>query len=134
MIMPMKLAVLIPVFALFAGCATTQTETDEQRAQRLGRERTEQFMEKLRTDREQDEKSRRAKFFAAHPDAPEEIKGAVNAGRLVIGMTSDAALASWGEPRRINRTTTASGRFEQWVYGTRLFLYFTDGKLTGWQD
>lgn len=50
-----------------------------------------------------------------------------------IGMTSDMARASIGDPREINRTVTAHGIHEQWVYTGRL-LYFEDGVLTAWQD
>lgn len=52
-----------------------------------------------------------------------------------IGMTKDDVLASsWGRPQSINTTTTQFGTREQWVYGGRNFLYFTDGKLTAIQN
>lgn len=53
-----------------------------------------------------------------------------------IGMTQEQVIneTNWGKPQRINRTTTAAGTREQWVYGDRNYLYFTDGKLTSIQN
>ena len=54
---------------------------------------------------------------------------------VFIGMTSDEVLKSkWGEPRKINRTTTAYGVREQWVYEGYKYLYFEDGILTTIQN
>jgi len=41
---------------------------------------------------------------------------------------------NWGSPQSINRTTTAQGIREQWVYGQRHYLYFENGGLTAIQD
>jgi hypothetical protein len=53
-----------------------------------------------------------------------------------LGMTTDQVLheTSWGEPITINRTVTAHGVHEQWVYGGTNYLYFTNGKLTSVQN
>jgi hypothetical protein len=52
-----------------------------------------------------------------------------------IGMTQQDALdSSWGKPERINRTVTANGVREQWVYGNGNYLYFTNGILTAYQN
>lgn len=53
-----------------------------------------------------------------------------------IGMTRQQVLeSSWGQPMRINRTTTAGHEREQWVYpGLRNYLYFEDGVLTAVQN
>ncbi len=52
-----------------------------------------------------------------------------------IGMTRDQVRnkSRWGPPNKINRTTTARGDFEQWVYKSG-YLYFTNGKLSAIQD
>lgn len=51
-----------------------------------------------------------------------------------IGMSSAQVLASnWGKPRKVNRTTTANGVTEQWVYRGG-YLYFSNGVLTGIQN
>jgi hypothetical protein len=52
-----------------------------------------------------------------------------------IGMTQDQVLNSlWGHPQSVNRTTTAYGVHEQWVYGGNNYLYFEDGSLTDIQN
>lgn len=47
-----------------------------------------------------------------------------------IGMTPEEVIQSmWGKPEKINRTTSAHGVREQWVYGGGNYLYFSNGKL-----
>ncbi len=53
---------------------------------------------------------------------------------IQIGMTDKMVLDSWGQPDDINRTVGSWGVHEQWVYGADQYLYFENGKLTGWQD
>lgn len=51
-----------------------------------------------------------------------------------LGMTDEEVLqSSWGKPQKINRTTTARGTREQWVYGGS-YLYFENGRLTAIQN
>ncbi len=45
-----------------------------------------------------------------------------------IGFTEEQAVAAWGRPRDINRTTYSFGVHEQWVYDGG-YLYFEDGVL-----
>lgn len=58
----------------------------------------------------------------------------------VIGMTPDEVRiqTNWGNPSAVNRTITARGESEQWVYrgafGKSQYLYFTNGKLTAIQN
>lgn len=64
-----------------------------------------------------------------------ELGARILAGDIWLGMTADMARASMGEPKSINRTVTASGTSEQWVYeSSHKYLYFKDGILDGWQD
>ncbi|MFW1807586.1 DUF4124 domain-containing protein [Acinetobacter ursingii] len=55
-----------------------------------------------------------------------------------IGMTSgQAENSTWGYPDDVNKTTTASGVHEQWVYRRMYkskYLYFQNGILTSIQD
>ena len=52
-----------------------------------------------------------------------------------IGMSQQQVLDSkWGRPQHVNRTTTANGIHEQWVYGGRNYLYFEDGVLVTIQN
>ena len=76
---------------------------------------------------------------AARPAAPEIPDTQVwrRARDLKIGMSPDEAQKVWGRPDRINRSTTAAGTREQWVYGTvhkREYLYFQNGVLVTIQD
>ena len=53
-----------------------------------------------------------------------------------VGMTSEMASDSLGEPKEINRSVYSFGVHEQWVYGTSrtLNLYFEDDLCTSFQD
>lgn len=52
-----------------------------------------------------------------------------------IGMTAEQVLKSiWGEPEDINKTTTASGVTEQWVYSGFRYIYLEDGIVTVIQE
>lgn len=54
---------------------------------------------------------------------------------VTVGMSKQDALdSSWGRPEYVNRTTTAYGVREQWVYGSRGYLYFDDDVLTSIQN
>lgn len=51
-----------------------------------------------------------------------------------IGMGQQDVLdSSWGRPNKVNKTTTAYGVREQWVYGGG-YLYFENGVLTSIQN
>jgi hypothetical protein len=52
-----------------------------------------------------------------------------------IGMTAaEVRASSWGKPFDVNRTTTASGVREQWVYPGGSYLYFTNGIVSAIQN
>jgi hypothetical protein len=55
-------------------------------------------------------------------------------GQVAIGATAKLAELGWGRPEKINRTVTASGTTEQWVYPGRSYLYVTNGRVTGIQN
>lgn len=64
-----------------------------------------------------------------------DVLARVSCGSVWIGMTAAQLRASMGEPRKINRTVTASGTHEQWVYGDfGPYFYVVEGILTSWQD
>lgn len=58
----------------------------------------------------------------------------------VIGMTPEQVQTetNWGYPTQVNRTVTANGVREQWVYRDASYrsqyLYFVNGKLTAIQN
>lgn len=52
-----------------------------------------------------------------------------------IGMTEEQVLiSSWGKPEKINRTTTASGTYQQWVYSNYKYIYLDNGMVTAIQE
>src|SRR2546430_2196264 len=55
------------------------------------------------------------------------IADAINRREVLIGMTANQCLKSWGPPERINRTVTAGATREQWRYGDKRYLYIQDG-------
>lgn len=80
-----------------------------------------------------------ARVEAARELAVAKVKAAcarqrIKEGTVRIGMTAQMAVeCGWGKPETINRTTTARGTTEQWVYDGA-YLYFTNGVLTAVQD
>jgi hypothetical protein len=117
----LRIGMVAVVLALGAGCAIIDKWSKEGRQER------------------------RQAFVDRNPYLSPEIRQAICAGELVIGMTKEQAMAAWdlstyptGGQRKIgdiNVTTTASGRDEQWCLGSQYsgyyaFLYFTNGVLT----
>jgi len=58
----------------------------------------------------------------------------IQAGEISIGMNRCGAMASWGAPERVNKSTYSFGTREQWVYGNRNYLYFDGERLTSYQN
>ncbi|GAB6989349.1 hypothetical protein [Paenibacillus pini] len=68
----------------------------------------------------------KAKAIKAEPESKSGV---------TIGMSKDQVLkSSWGKPKKVYKTTTATGVDEQWVYGSNNYLYFSDGRLTTIQN
>ena len=59
---------------------------------------------------------------------------AVAGNEVQIGMTKFQVLLSWGKPKAVNATITASLHREQWVYSGSQYLYFNGDKLTSMQS
>lgn len=73
----------------------------------------------------------------ADAEAKRKSLAAANArkGGVRLGMSKKQVLSSsWGKPFDINRTISASGTVEQWIYGSGSYLYFHDGILTTIQN
>jgi len=62
------------------------------------------------------------------------IKEAIRNKQVMIGMTKDDVIASWGRPDDINRSISASGTSEQWVYERgdydSQYVYFDNGVVS----
>jgi len=86
-------------------------------------------------------------YLEENKNLPEGIKKAIHDGNVVVGMIRGQVIAGRGSPYKINKTTTASGVYEQWImypssgpvhssrkdkeYG---YIYFKNGKVSGWQS
>jgi hypothetical protein len=63
-------------------------------------------------------------------DWPRAVQDRVVRGDVWVGMTTDQARMSRGEPFRITETITANGRDELWIYTDQsLSLHFRNGTL-----
>ena len=60
--------------------------------------------------------------------------------KIAVGMDSQDAARSWGEPTRINKSVGSYGVNEQWVYDTNgdgigdQYVYINNGKVSGAQS
>ena len=81
---------------------------------------------------------RRAAYLQAHPETDPRVAELILHGRVAVGMSKAEVEAAVGKPTTINRTATAYGVREQWVYrhadGIRAdYLYFAGDVLEAWQ-
>jgi hypothetical protein len=60
----------------------------------------------------------------------QEVTKHIQEHTVSIGMTAEECRSALGYPVQKNKTTTASGTSEQWVYSGNRFLYFEAGILT----
>lgn len=96
----------------------------QQRAERVARESA------------AEEAERRAARQAALVAMADAFVARSKLPRPRLGMTRQQVIegTNWGSPLDVNRTTTAAGVTEQWVYGSKRYLYFRNGRLDGIQD
>lgn len=122
----MKTILLIVMTILLSGCFTSQAERAEQ----------------VRAEH----KRRRNAYVESHPKAHEKMKETILKGLILIGMTEEEVIASWGFPQKSNRSVNSQGVFKQWCYGlyrtvgyqkilyVHTYAYFQNGKLVSWQN
>ena len=72
-------------------------------------------------------------------ETTQHLIDAVRDEKVFIGMPSSFVLLSWGEPSKVNRTSTAHGSSEQWVYRRgggieASFVYIEGGVATTIQN
>lgn len=67
-----------------------------------------------------------------HPDWSNRICNVIASRQIEIGMTNEQVRVSWGNPYKINTTTSSNGDREQWVYGEihSDYVYFENGIMT----
>lgn len=61
------------------------------------------------------------------------IEEAIRQNKVVVGMTKQQAIRSWGAPDDIVYATTEHGRREQWVYKNKGNIVFDNGILESFQ-
>lgn len=108
---------------------------EEQREIRETQQR--EIAEQQREAQRQEIEQRRRNFVQENADISEVFKEYILEGSVSIGMTTEMVLASWGEPDDINRTVSVGTVSEQWIYGeipNSIYIYFTDGIMTAFQD
>lgn len=65
-------------------------------------------------------------------------KIAIQARDVILGMTQQEVVQSWGEPSQIEVAGRGERGHERWTYGSRISLngsriiIFEDGKVAGW--
>lgn len=86
----------------------------------------------------------RQDYINSHSQRPKEIKECIANGSIMRGMTKEEVILSWGDTSEKNKTVTAYGESEQWMYlkwlrdenqqlSNRQYLYFENGILDSWQ-
>ena len=81
-----------------------------------------------------DNASEQARQAAAQKKAQAVAASKPKKEGVAIGMTKEQVLSSnWGRPQSVNKTITANGTREQWVYNGG-YLYFDNGVLTTIQN
>jgi len=78
----------------------------------------------------------RRPYLVHHPELDPYTAECIRERKVHIGMTKEQVKASWGPPYKVNRTVTAYGTREQWVYRgfTSGYVYFDDGVVTAIQN
>ena len=61
---------------------------------------------------------------------------AIKKSDILLGMSKDDVVTSWGEPNRVEVAGNPSYQNERWVYnynGASKYIYFESGKVEGWE-
>lgn len=61
----------------------------------------------------------------------QRVRLAIEAKKIILGMSEANVIASWGRPERINGGGSDPSSLSQWVYGEN-YLYFKNGRLHSW--
>lgn len=80
------------------------------------------------------QKTKAGKIWKRHPAWSAEVCETLAAHKVRIGMVDAQVREAWGKPDHINKTSTANGDSEQWVWGSNQYAYFHDGFLTSIQQ
>jgi hypothetical protein len=75
---------------------------------------------------------------ASAPENNFRLKRAIEARDIILGMTRQDVMRSWGEPVQREVAGTRDGGHERWTYGTRYkfsgsrTVIFENGRVAGW--
>lgn len=68
------------------------------------------------------------------PKWQNRVNTAIASSKILVGMTASQAQTSWGAPTSINKSISATGASEQWVYrregGRDQYVYVGNGFVT----
>ena len=69
----------------------------------------------------------------------ERVEAAILEREIFVGMTRDELVRSWGNPAKINKTLSAGGASEQWIYrrgkvGYDQYVYLENGLIRSMQS
>lgn len=86
--------------------------------------------------------SQKQTYLDRNPALDQRVKDAILRSEVMMGMTELDVVAAIGNPRDINRTTTAYGTSAQFVYETfseyirpkYTYVYFENGRVTSWEQ
>ena len=125
--------------ALEAEQAKEAAAREAQQAKEKEQQAIEQMTRDLQRARENAERQARiarqtAQKEQAKREAERQRRAAMPSPRIGMTMNQVVDQTNWGAPRDRNRTTTAKGTREQWVYSPRRYLYFENGVLVTIQD
>src|SRR6266704_1135399 len=79
-----------------------------------------------------------AYFFTEDPRLthkwPADVWAAIENDQVLVGMTVDQVILTWGEPESVNNARTGMSDSSQWVYGENRYVYVDgSGKVTAIQ-
>lgn len=133
---------LVIVFAS-TGCAGFIILDDEPGDQEYDRGYRSSYSENIEIEAEDEIPTLRAKNKAYTGESNEEqtlsrSKLAIQARDVILGMTQQEVLRSWGEPLQVEVAGRGEKGHEKWTYGSRFSLngnrvvIFENGKVAGW--
>lgn len=131
---------------LLTGCAGFLPPSQEQREknfdnwkaehERPREERETSFqasLSKMKVERERERRQRVQAYLESHRNVSDEVRAALETGKIWIGMDTDQLEAVMGKPQSKNITQNARFTHEQWVFGDSTYVYVDDGKVSSWQ-
>lgn len=71
-----------------------------------------------------------------HPQLAPFLKQAIRHSDVMMGMSKDDVVDSWGRPSRVEVAGNPSYENERWAYnvnGATKYIYFESGKVDGWE-